>query len=332
MDLSTSYLGQRLAHPFVAGASPMSADLDNVKRLEDAGCSGIVLHSLFEEQVTLAESGRIHRRDPLDHEFAAALAYFPASADYPYAPQEHLDYVRRVKQAIKMPVIASLNGTSSEAWLKYARLLQEAGADALEVNLYEVVTDLDVPGVAVETALRDLVTELKRSVRIPFAVKLSPFYSAFGNVARTLDTAGTDGLVLFNRFYQPDIDIRNMTASPHLELSRSSELLLRLRWLAILHGRVRATLIVTGGIETPTDGIKALLAGAHAVQMVSAILRHGPAYFSTMRDGLARWMEWQHVASIDEMRGRVSLQRVPDPSAFERANYIRTLHSWGKSS
>ena len=330
MDMSTSYLGLSLAHPFMAGASPMSAHLDSVKRLEDAGAAAIVIHSLFEEQVTMAEAGKIRHRDPLDQEFAGALACFPATGDYPFAPPEYLEHVRRLKQAVGVPVIASLNGSSSEAWLKYSKFLQEAGADALEVNFYEVSTDLDLPGTAIETTVVNIVTELKRSLRIPIAMKLSPFFTAFANVARRLDVAGADGLVLFNRFYQPDIDIRHMTAGPNLELSRSAELLLRLRWLAILHGRVRASLVLTGGVETPADGIKAILAGAHAVQMVSAILRHGPSYFSTMREGLSHWMEWQHIDTIDGMRGRVSLQRIADPSAFERANYIRALHSWGK--
>ena len=329
MDTSTTYLGLRLAHPFMAGASPLSARLDTVKRLEDTGAAAVVLHSLFEEQITMAESGTIRHRDPLDQQFAAALAHFPTAADYPFSPAEHLEHLRRVKAAVKIPVIASLNGTTAEAWLKYAALLEQAGADALEVNLYEVVTDLSVPGAAIESQIRHLVVELKRTLRIPVAVKLSPFFSAFGNVAHQLDEAGADGLVLFNRFYQPDIDIRTMTAGPSLELSQRNELLVRLRWLAILHGRITSSLAVTGGIEEPADGVKAILAGAHAVQMVSALLRHGLAHLRTMRDGLASWMEWQHMGSVDEMRGRASLQAAADPSAFERANYIRALHSWG---
>ncbi len=329
MDTSTTYLGLKLAHPFIAGASPLSAHLDTVKRLEDAGAAAIVLHSLFEEQITLEESGRIHHRDPLEREFAAALAPFPPTAEYPLSPQEYLEHIRIVKQAVSIPVIASLNGTTKETWLHYAQLFQEAGADAMELNYYEVVTDLSVPGVSVEAQIRDTLLELKRSVRIPVAIKLSPFFTAFGNFAQQLDATGVDALVIFNRFYQPDIDIRHMRAISNLELSRSADLLLRLRWLAILHGRIRAALCVTGGIETTSDGIKALLAGAQAVQMVSALLRHGPGFLKTMRDGLSRWMEWQHTASVDEMRGRVSLKDSPDAAAFERANYIRTLHQWG---
>jgi dihydroorotate dehydrogenase (fumarate) len=329
MNLSTPYLGLRLKHPFVAGASPLSARVDSAKRLEDAGAAALVLHSLFEEQITLATTGRIHHMDPLDGAFAKALAWFPPPRDYPFAPHEHLEHLRQVKQALTIPVIASLNGTSAEAWLKFARLLQDAGADALELNFYEVVTDAAIPGLAVEHQLVDAVTELKRELRIPLAVKLSPFFTAFANLARQLDEAGADGLVLFNRFYQPDIDIRRITAEPCLELSRSSELLLRLRWAAILHGRLRASLAITGGVVTPADGVKALLAGAHAVQIVSAVLRHGPGFFASALDGLTNWMNWHHIDSVEDFRGCVCPQTAGHLAAFERANYIRTLHSWG---
>jgi dihydroorotate dehydrogenase (fumarate) len=328
MTTTTSYLGFRLPHPFIAGASPFGYHLDSIKRLEDAGCAAVVLHSLFEEQITLAASGRIRHRDPLDQEFAAALADFPAAGDYALGPQEYAAHVSRAKAAVKIPVIGSLNGTTAESWLTFSRIIEQAGADALELNLYEVVTDLNVPGMAVEHQIVDVVKELKRTLKIPIAVKLSPFFAAFGNVAHQLDLAGADGLVMFNRFYQPDIDIKTMRPSPQVELSTSAELLLRLRWLAILHGRVRPSLAVTGGVATPTDGIKAVLAGADAVQMVSALLRHGPGYVSTMRVGLEHWMEWNKMTSLDEVRGRVSLKQTKDPAAFERANYIRALQSW----
>lgn len=328
MTTATTYLGMTLPHPFIVGASPLAADVDAVRRLEDAGCAALVMHSLFEEQITASHAGLIRHMDPLDEQFARGLAVYPALTDYRLSPADYLEHLRRVKAHVHMPVIASLNGTTAENWLKYARLIEEAGADALEVNMYEVVTDLAVPGLAMETLLRDLVLELKRALRIPVAVKLSPFFSAFGNVARQLDRAGADGLVIFNRFYQPDIDITHLTAVPTLALSHHDELLLRLRWLAILHGRVRASLALTGGIETPADGIKAILAGAHAVQLVSAILRHGPGYLQAMRNGLTHYMEWQDIASVDEMRGRVSLATIADADAFERANYIRALHSW----
>ena len=331
VDLSTTYMGIRLAHPYVAGASPLSADVDRAKRLEDAGAAAIVLHSLFEEQISEAASGRIHGMTLGDDpRFADRLAAFPPSAAYPFTPEEHLEHLRRVKEAVRIPVIASLNGTSAESWLRCARLLQDAGADALEVNFYEVVSDMRVPGTAVEAQILDAVVDLKRDLRIPVAVKLSPFFSAFGNMATRLDEAGADALVLFNRFYQPDIDTRTMTATPTLELSRRSELLLRLRWIAILHGRVRPSLALTGGVEMWEDGIKGILAGAHIVQMVSALLRHGPSFLGTMVQKLKEWMEWHRVPSVDLMRGQVSLKQSEHPGEFERANYIRSLHRWGR--
>jgi dihydroorotate dehydrogenase (fumarate) len=328
MDTSTSYLGVRLPHPFIAGASPLGFDLDTIKRLEDGGCSAIVIPSLFEEQITLASQGRIHHRDPLDPVWAASLAHFPEAADYALAPDKYAEHISRAKRTVGIPIVASLNGTSGESWLTFARIIEQAGADALELNLYEVVTDLRVPGGAVERQLAGAVRELKQLLKIPIAVKLSPFFAAFGNVARQLDGEGADGLVLFNRFYQPDIDIETMKPFPQVTLSTSAELLLRLRWVAILHGRVRPSLVVTGGIATPDDGIKALLAGADAVQLVSAILRRGPAYFTVMREGLERWIERHGLTRLNEMRGRASLKQTVDPTAFERANYIRTLQSW----
>jgi dihydroorotate dehydrogenase (fumarate) len=327
-DLSTTYLGFRLPHPFIVGASPLVDHLDTVRRLEDAGCAAIVMHSLFEEQITAARSGRIHHLDPLDQRFATVLSYFPESEQYALGPDEYLEQLRRIKNAVKVPVLASLNGTSGESWLTFAHQIQQAGADALELNMYTIVTDPKQSGAAIEHDLTQVVQEVKRRLTIPLAVKVSPFFTAFGHVASELDRAGADGLVLFNRFYQPDFDVHKLTVTPHVELSSSSELLLRLRWLAILHGRVRPSLAVCGGVAHPIDGIKALLAGAHAVQMVSAILRHGPAYLTVMRDGLARWMESHGLAKIDDVRGRLSLANTPDPSAFERANYIRTLSSW----
>ena len=327
-DLSTTYLGFRLPHPFMVGASPLVDHLDTVRRLEDAGCAAIIMHSLFEEQITAAQSGRIHHLDPLDQQFATVLSYFPEPERYALGPDTYLEQLHRIKNAVTVPVVASLNGTSAETWLTFAHQMEQAGADALELNMYEVVTDPKQSGAEIEHGLTQVVRELKRALKIPVAMKLSPFFTAFGHVANELDRAGADGLVLFNRFYQPDFDVHTLTVTPHIELSSSSELSLRLRWLAILHGRVRPSLAVCGGVAHPNDGIKALLAGAHAVQMVSAILRHGPAYLAVMRDGLARWMESHGFAKLDEVRGRLSLSNSPDPSAFERANYIRTLSSW----
>lgn len=330
MDTSTSYMGLRLAHPFVAAASPLGAQLDTVKRMEDAGCAAIVLPSLFEEQVTLDKSGRIRHMDPENPAFRELLASFPDAGEYLFGPDEYLEHLARVKSAVGIPVFGSLNGSTGEAWLRIARSLQEAGADGIEVNMYEVVTNLDTPGAAIEQQWQDIVVELKRLLHIPVAVKLSPFFTAIGHVAQELDRAGADALVLFNRFYQPDIDVRRMSVTTNLKLSRNGELPLRLRWLAILHGRVRASLAATGGVEIPIDGVKAVMAGAHVVQLASALLRHGPGFVGAMRDTLGDWLTWHHVASVDELRGRVSLKTVPDAGAFERANYIRTLQSWGQ--
>jgi dihydroorotate dehydrogenase (fumarate) len=328
MQTATSYLGLRLEHPFVAGASPLGYRVDTVRRLEDAGCAAVVLHSLFEEQITLEEEGRIAGVSLHDHDFSDVFAEFPQPDEYPLRPDEYAEHIRRLKEAVAIPVIGSLNGRAKESWLKFASVIEQAGADALELNMYQVVTDLAVPGAHIESQLIGIVEELKRRLKIPIAVKLSPFFTAIGDVARRLDDAGADALVLFNRFYQPDIDIRTMRAQPQAELSTSAELLLRLRWIAILHGRVRPSLALSGGVAKPADGIKALLAGADVVQMVSAILRHGPAYIATMRRGLEQYLEWHHASTLDDMKGTVSLETKRDPGAFERAHYIRTLHSW----
>lgn len=327
--LRTSYLGLQLEHPFIAGASPLSATMRDVRRLEDAGAAAIVLHSLFEEQITEAESGQVHGVDLLDDgEFASLIETFPRPREYRLGPDEYLEHLRGVKAAVGVPVIASLNGTSRGHWMRFGVLLQQAGADALEVNVYRVLSELHLSGETVEGNLASAVRDLKSTLRIPVALKLPPFFTAFANVASRLDKAGVDGLVLFNRFYQPDIDLRTLTARPTLALSRRSELGLRLRWLAILHGRIRPSLAATGGIENGRDGLKAVLAGAHAVQVVSALLRHGAGYLATMIDDFAAWMQRHEIAGVDNLRGRASLQRSADPANFERASYIRALHRW----
>ena len=330
MQTETSYLGIRLEHPFIAGASPFGYRVDSVKRLEDAGCAAVVLHSLFEEQITFEQEERIAGLSVYDREFAEVFAEFPSSTEYPLQPDQYAEHIQRVKEAVAIPVIGSLNGRTKESWLEFAKVIEQAGADALELNLYQVVTDLGVPSAHVESQLVGIVQEVKRLVKIPVSVKLSPFFTAVGNLVRQLDEAGAAGVVLFNRFYQPDIDIRTLRVFPQAELSTSAELLLRLRWIAILHGRVRPSLAVSGGVATPRDGIKAVLAGADAVQIVSALLRHGPAYVATMRRGLEAWLEKQQASSLDEMKGTVSLQTKRDPGAFERAHYIRVLHSWSR--
>jgi dihydroorotate dehydrogenase (fumarate) len=328
MDMRTSYLGMALEHPFIAGASPFGYHLDTIKCLEDAGCAAVVLHSLFEEQVTYAHSGHVAHLDVFEPDCRETLSAFPSPGEYPLGPDEYAEHILRVKQAVRIPVIGSLNGRTPESWLKFSRVIEQAGADALELNIYNVSADLVASASAIEDRLIAMVKDLKRHLKIPLAVKLSPFFTALGSLARQLDGAGADGLVLFNRFYQPDIDIRTRTLVPEAELSTSADLLLRLRWAAMLHGRIRPSIAVTGGVATPDDGIKALLAGADVVQLVSALLRHGPSHVGAMREGLARWLSWHKFARLDEARGQVSLRATGDRDLFERAYYIRTLHSW----
>jgi dihydroorotate dehydrogenase (fumarate) len=328
MQTATSYLGFRLAHPFVASASPLGWNLDSIRQLEDGGCAAIVLPSLFEEQITLAAEGRIRHMDPVEEQWKAALAEYPPEEAFRRSPAQYAEHLAQVKRAVSVPVIGSLNGTTPESWLTYSRIIEQAGADGLELNLYEVVTNFDVSGAAIEHLIVQVVRELKEFIHIPVAVKLSPFFASPGNLAHQLDRAGADGLVLFNRFYQPDIDTAAIRVVPQVELSTSAELLLRLRWMAILHGRVRPSLGLTGGVAAPNDGIKAILAGADVVHLTSAILRHGPSYFGEMRRGLESWMEAHGFDHVDEVRGRLSLKQAVDPAAFERANYIRVLQSW----
>jgi dihydroorotate dehydrogenase (fumarate) len=328
MILETSYLGLKLAHPFMVGASPLGASLDSLKKVVDGGSSAVVLHSLFEEQITLEAAGKIYHMDPHDPQFADILRHFPRLDHYRLSTDGYLDLLRRAKETLGVPVIASLNGTTGESWLKFARALEQAGADALELNMYQVVADMDESAQAVEGRLRDMVSDLKNHIRLPVAVKLSPFFTAFGHLAHRLDGIGVNGLVLFNRFYQPDVDIETMAPVRTVQLSSNAELRLRLRWMAILRGRIRASLALTGGVETPEDGIKALLAGADVVQVVSAVLRNGPDYIGVLRKGLIDWLDRKQIASVEAIRGRAASAESGDPDAFERANYIRTLRDW----
>jgi dihydroorotate dehydrogenase (fumarate) len=328
MDLSTRYLGLTLAHPFVAGASPLADDLGSIRRLEDGGAAAIVLRSIFEEQITMARSGRIHHMDAFEPQFQPVLESFPRPEEYVLSPDEYLEHLRAAKAAAGIPIIASLNGLTPESWLTMATSLEEAGAAALELNPYEVVTDPDTPAAVIEDRILHLVRELRNVLRIPVAAKLSPYFTAFGNVAQEVLGAGADGLVLFNRFYETDIDIETIAPDHQITLSSRSELLVRLRWVAILRSRTAASLAVSGGVATPADGIKAILAGADAVQLVSAILRHGPSYFAEMREGLARWLDSKRIPSVLAARGRLSLPADADAGATERGNYLRLLQTW----
>jgi dihydroorotate dehydrogenase (fumarate) len=327
MNLGTTYLGLSLAHPIMPGASPLVDDLDMVRRLEDAGASAIVMHSLFEEQITREQIGTLDAMEAHANSFAEASSFFPRADAFALGPHAYLEQIRRIKEAVRVPVIGSLNGVTPTGWLDYARLIQEAGADALELNVYYLATDPRESGVDVERRTIDIVRIVKGAVTIPVAVKLSPFFSSLTHFAYELDDAGADGLVLFNRFYQPDIDVENLEVVPSLKLSDSSELLLRLRWLAILSGHVWSSLAVSGGVHTPHDAIKSVMAGASAVQVVSALLENGPGHLTWLRDGMERWLDEHAYESLEQMRGSMRLQACPDPGAFERANYMRILQS-----
>jgi len=332
MDLSTNYLGFKLPHPFMPGAGPLADNLDGVRQLEDAGASAIVMRSLFEEQL-IAEGLATHESmDGPAESFAEALSYFPTPDEFVLGPDEYLEQIRKIKQAVRVPVIASLNGATLGGWLDYAKQMQQAGADALELNIYYVATDMDEPGDAVVQRTVDMVAAVKKAVTIPVAVKLSPFYSSLANVAKQLDAVKVDGMVLFNRFYQPDIDVENLEVESSLTLSHSGALLMRLRWLAILSGRVHASLAVTGGVHTCLDAVKAIMCGAQAVQMVSALLENGPQQLAMLRNEVSQWLQEHEYESLKQMQGSMSLLKCPNPKAFERANYAHILQSWGRST
>jgi dihydroorotate dehydrogenase (fumarate) len=327
VDLTTSYLGLELPHPFMGGASPLTQDLDLVKRLEDAGSAAVVMHSLFEEQI--AAQGAPAGRSVLQAAGGpAAEGLLPAPGEFSLSPDAYLEQVRKIRAAVGVPVIASLNGTTPGPWLDYAALLEDAGASAIELNVYLVATDPKETAADVEARLLEIVRAVMEKADIPIAVKLGPYFSALAHLARRLDEAGARGLVLFNRFHQPDIDLEERQVSPRAGLSDSGELLLRLRWLAILSDRVAASLAVSGGVHEPPDAIKAIMAGAHAVQMVSALLRSGPEQLRTVREGVKRWLTERGFDSLAGIRGAMSLLRCPDPQAFERGNYLRVLQSW----
>lgn len=332
MDLSTNYLGFNLPHPFMPGASPLADNLDSVRRLEDAGAAAIVMRSLFEEQL-IAEGLATHSSmdGPADS-FAEALSYFPTPDEFVLGPDEYLEQLRKIKQAVHVPVIASLNGATLGGWLDYARQIQQAGADALELNIYFVATDMDEGGEVVVKRTVDMVAAVKKVVSLPVAVKLSPYYSSLANVAKQLDAVKVDGMVLFNRFYQPDIDVENLEVEESLTLSHSGALLMRLRWLAILSGRVQADLAVTGGVHTCLDAVKAIMCGAHSVQVVSALLTGGAQHLKKLREEVARWLDEHEYESLKQMQGSMSLLKCPNPKAFERANYMHILQSWQNSA
>ena len=326
--LSTKYLGLALKNPLVVSAGPLCRELDNLKRMEDSQASAIVLHSLFEEQIQIESNDLDNLLWASADVSAEAQNYYPDFAAYNIGPEGYLEHIRRAKQSLSIPVIGSLNGVSKGGWTNYAKLIEEAGADALELNIYFLPTDPAQSGAEVEQLYLDLVREVKRSVSIPVAVKLGPYFSAMANMAARLDQAGADGLVLFNRFYQPDFDLDELEVVPHLVLSRSNELKLRLHWVAMLYGHIKADMAITGGVHVVEDVIKSMMAGAKVAMTTSALLEHGIAYLSTLHDGLAEWIEKHEYESIEQMQGSMSRKNVAHPAAYERANYMKVLSSY----
>ena len=328
MDLTTKYLGFELPHPFMPGASPLADDLDAVRRLEDSGAAAIVLNSLFEEQIEMEQHAMSEFLESPADSFAEALDYMPIQDEVSFGPDEYLAKVRRIREAVSVPVIASLNGTHGGRWLNYASMIEEAGADALELNLYLLATDAETDAATLEQRLIEMIADVKRRIEIPVAVKLSPFFTALAHAGGRMAKAGADALVVFNRFYQADLDAENLQAVRSLHLSTSEELLLRLRWLAILSSQLDTPLAVTGGVHSGLDAVKAVMSGASAVQVVSALLQHGPQHLATIRQEFTDWLESHEYESVAQMCGSMNLERSPDPAAYERANYIQVLKSW----
>jgi dihydroorotate dehydrogenase (fumarate) len=332
VDVTTNYLGLTLRSPIVASASPLCDSTENMRRMEESGIAAIILPSLFEEQLD-AESHAVQTDLARGSESSPeSISYFPSLRDYNLGPDAYLELIRKAKESLSIPVIASLNGTTPGGWTHYAKLMEQAGAKAIELNIYDIPTDSHSSGAHLEHTYCNLVRQIKESVRIPIAVKLSPFFTAPANIATKLDDAGADGLVLFNRFYQPDFDIENLEIVPNLSLSQSQELLLRLHWTAILYGKVCAHLAITGGVHNGRDVLKSMMAGAQVAMMTSALLRHGISYAALVLQELKRWMEEHEYDSIRQMRGCMSERSVANPACFERANYMRVLSSYTLTS
>ena len=322
MNLATTYLGMALRNPLVVGSSPLTEDLDMVRRLEDGGAAALVLPSLYEEEITGEQMSDFFSSETYEDSFPEASSYSPDPQSAP-GPGEYLEHLRRVKQAVDIPVIASLNGSTPGGWMSYALLMEEAGADAIELHLYHAASDPETNAAEVERQMLQIVWEVKGELKIPVAVKLAPLFTAFANFALQVDAAGADGIVLFTRFHKVDFDVLELNVLRRLELSSSADLDLRLRGTAVLAGRVKASLAITGGVHTATDVIKATMAGANAVQLVSALLRHGPGYLGPLRTEVEAWMLANEWTSLDEMRGNMSFQRIPNPAIYERENFRR---------
>jgi len=328
VDLSTTYMGIPLKNPIVPSASPLSASLDNIKRMEDAGAAAVTLHSLFEEQVEFEAEELGHFLERGTFSYAEALTYFPPQREFHRQPKDYVEHIRRAKEAVGIPIIASLNGISPGGWTSYARQFEEAGADAVELNVYFIPTNPHLMSYDVENLYVKLLKNVKQHVTIPVAMKLSPYFSAMPHVATMLDAEGADALVLFNRFYQPDVDIEKLEVTPNLMLSTPVEMRLPMRWIAILYGRIHASMALTSGIHSSEDVIKAVMVGASVANVCSVVLKGGIGKISELLNGLTTWMEEHEYESVEQMRGSMSHKSCPEPAAFERANYMKVLNSY----
>jgi dihydroorotate dehydrogenase (fumarate) len=328
MDLATRYLDLQLKNPFVPSASPLSRSINDARRMEDAGASAIIMYSLFEEAVTAEEETMVRFLHHQEFGYAEAESFLPSHYDFSNGQELYLENLRELKEALDIPVIASLNGTTPGGWISHAREMEQAGADALELNVYQVAADADISGSEIELRYVELLSQLKQQVSIPITMKLSPAFSALANMIKQLELAGANGVSLFNRFYQPDVNIDTLRLTHSLHTSTSMESLLAMRWIAILHGRTGLSLGATGGVHTAEDAIKLLLAGADVVHLCSLLLEQGPLAISNMVTGIEAWMEEQGFESVEEFRGRVSQRSIANPSEFERVNYVHILDSF----
>ncbi len=326
--LETTFLGLTLKNPLVASAGPLSKDIGHILHMEDAGIAAVVLHSLFEEQIMVESDSLDRHLSGGTESFAESLSYFPDFAQYKIGPEGYLEHIRKAKQAVDVPIIGSLNGVSTGGWIRYAKLIEEAGADALELNLSYMPTRPEVAAATIEQMYCDLVSHVKASIGIPVAVKIGPHFSSIPNIAVKLDHAGADALVLFNRFYQPDLDLEALNVVPNLVLSNSSELLMRLHWVALLYGHVKAEMGITGGVHTAEDVLKSMMVGGKVAMLTSALLLQGIDYLTKLEEELTEWMEAHDYESIQQMQGSMSARNVTDPAAFERANYMKVLSSY----
>jgi dihydroorotate dehydrogenase (fumarate) len=327
IDLSTAYLGLQLRTPLVASASPLSQEIDGIRRLEDAGASAVVLFSLFEEQLRQERFELEHHLAEGTNSFAEAASFFPQPDEFRTGPEEYLNHIYRAKNAVSVPIIASLNGATLGGWAKYARQVEQAGADAIECNIYFIPANPDVAGADVEETYIDILREVKISVHIPVALKISPFFSNTANMAKRFDEAGANGLVLFNRFYQPDINLDELEIQPNVLLSTPQALRLPLTWIGILYSRIRASLAATSGVHGPEDVVKLLMVGADVTMLCSTLLKNGISHLQQIEEGLLEWMEKHEYESVQQMKGSMSQIRCPNPSAFERAQYMKAVKS-----